>query len=364
MPSPDPTHREINQAARAIDANLNRLSEALRVIEDTVRFAFSATASNPTLAKSLKQLRHQLRDWASEHGFDNVALSRDVVNDAGQQQETASEYDRQGIRDLLAANFARAQQSARSLEEFAKLSSHAASQGMERIRYAIYQLEKQSLVGWNSHERLKDAFLYVLIDGQQDQATFQSTLEQLIEGGADVIQLRDKSLDDRDLITRTHQMAQLCRAHNVISVTNDRPDIAAICQTDALHLGQEDMSASDARQIVGPEMLIGISTHEIDQARRAVAEGANYLGAGPTFPSTTKSFAAFPGTDYLRQVADEIDLPVFAIGGIDINNVIQVRESGISRIAVSNTLVSATDVVTATRQLKTSLTSTLSSNQT
>jgi thiamine-phosphate pyrophosphorylase len=119
---------------------------------------------------------------------------------------------------------------------------------------------------------------------------------------------------------------------------NDRPDLAVLAQADGVHLGQEELSVKDARRIVGPEMLIGVSTHSIKQARQAVLDGANYIGVGPTFPSTTKNFETFPGLDLLRAVATEIRLPAFAIGGITLENLPQVLATGIQRVAMSGAI--------------------------
>jgi thiamine-phosphate pyrophosphorylase len=124
---------------------------------------------------------------------------------------------------------------------------------------------------------------------------------------------------------------------------NDRPDLAAVCHADGVHLGQEDLSVKDARTIVGADALIGVSTHTIEQARQAVLDGANYIGVGPTFPSGTKHFENFPGLEFLRAVAAEIRLPAFAIGGITPANLPQVLSTGITRIAVSGTIISAPD---------------------
>ena len=110
---------------------------------------------------------------------------------------------------------------------------------------------------------------------------------------------------------------------------------------DGVHLGQDDASVKDARSIVGPRKLIGVSTHSIEQARAAVLDGANYLGVGPTFPSTTKSFDAFPGISLLQQVSAEIRLPAFAIGGINPDNLPQVLAAGFTRAAVSSAVTGA-----------------------
>src|SRR5262249_29175644 len=141
------------------------------------------------------------------------------------------------------------------------------------------------------------------------------------------------------LIARAMQLRRITRGTKTLCIINDRADIAAIVGADGVHIGQEDLSVKDSRTVVGPRMLIGVSTHNIEQARAAVLDGANYLGAGPTFASRTKSFDAFAGPGYLREIAGEIRLPTFAIGGIASVNVDQVVASGLERIAVSSTVI-------------------------
>jgi thiamine-phosphate pyrophosphorylase len=124
---------------------------------------------------------------------------------------------------------------------------------------------------------------------------------------------------------------------------NDRPDIAVLSQADGVHVGQEELEVRDARRIIGPDRLVGVSTHSIEQACQAVSDGADYIGCGPTFPSGTKDFDHFPGLDFLRQVAAEISLPAFAIGGITLDNLSQVLHTGFARIAVSGAITNSAD---------------------
>ena len=146
-------------------------------------------------------------------------------------------------------------------------------------------------------------------------------------------------------------MRALTRETPVLCIVNDRPDLAALARADGVHVGQEEVSVKDARRIVGPESLVGVSTHTIEQARQAVLDGANYIGVGPTFPSGTKTFEHFPGLDLLRAVAAEIRLPAFAIGGITSENLAEVLAAGIARIAVSAAITAAADPAEAARQL-------------
>jgi thiamine-phosphate pyrophosphorylase len=132
---------------------------------------------------------------------------------------------------------------------------------------------------------------------------------------------------------------------------NDRPDLAVLAGADGVHLGQDDLSVKDARSIVGPDRLVGVSTHCIEQARQAVLDGASYIGVGPTFASKTKAFTEFPGVALLRTVAAEIRLPAFAIGGIAESNVHEVLSAGFRRIAVGSAVADAPDPAAAARRL-------------
>ena len=124
-------------------------------------------------------------------------------------------------------------------------------------------------------------------------------------------------------------------------IVNDRPDLARLVSADGVHLGQEDVTLRDARRIVGPSVLIGVSTHEPTQLDQAVIDGASYLGVGPVFSSSTKGFADLAGLDYVRHAAETTNLPWFAIGGITEENLDQVLDAGATRIAVSAAVVRA-----------------------
>jgi thiamine-phosphate pyrophosphorylase len=222
---------------------------------------------------------------------------------------------------------------------------------MEALRYRLYTLEKAIDIGRTSRERLNGVRLCILVDGRDSEDEFGNLVRAIVSVGPVIIQLRDKQLDDRELIGRAQQLRQLSRGTRSLCIINDRADMAAPVQADGVHLGQEDLSVKDARTIVETRMLIGVSTHNIEQARTAVLDGANYLGAGPTFPSRTKSFGAFAGLDYLREVAAEIRLPTFAIGGITAQNLPEVLSAGISRVAVGAAVTESRDPASAAREL-------------
>ena len=197
----------------------------------------------------------------------------------------------------------------------------------------------------------RPAQLYVLIDGRSDPQQFESLASRLIDAGVHVLQLRDKRLPDRQLVQRARLLRQLTRGTQTLCIINDRPDIALVAGSDGVHVGQDELCVQDARTIVGAARLVGVSTHSLQQARQAVRDGTDYIGCGPTFASRTKAFAQYPGPPLLQQVAADIRLPAFAIGGIRLDNVARVLRTGVTRIAVSAAVLEAADPAAAARAL-------------
>ncbi|MCI0332852.1 MAG: thiamine phosphate synthase [Planctomycetes bacterium] len=365
------------QIYRVLDASFNRAGEGLRVIEDYVRFALD----DPLLTSHVKSLRHDFGALAASIPADQRHAARDTLCDVGTGISNAGERFRGDAWDVCAASLKRAEQSLRSIEEYGKLIDADFAGQAESLRYRLYTLEKVIDLGRTSRDRLKDVRLCVLVDGCNSITAFERLVAELVEAGVGMIQLRDKSLDDRDLIERARLLVSLTRGQppalpgvsvefdrdtekppakpgaasfsrsRTLAIINDRPDIAATVDADGVHLGQDDLGVKDARAIVATRMLIGVSTHNIDQARAAVLDGANYLGAGPTFSSQTKKFETFAGLNYLRELAGEIRLPTFAIGGISAQNLRDVLASGVSRVAVGAAVTQASNPSIAIHEL-------------
>ncbi len=333
---------------RILDAAANRAREGLRVLEDWVRFALD----DAHLTECLKQIRHDLAAALAGIPWQQRLAARETQADVGTRITTPSEHSREKLSDVLTANFLRLQESLRSLEEFGKIIDPTVGAALERIRYRAYTLQRAIDATRVGLARLAAARLYVLLDGRSSVEEFERTAQGLVEAGVDVLQLRDKRLTDRDLIDRARRLRRLTGGTVTLLIINDRPDLAVLAQADGVHVGQEELSVKDARSIAGPDMLIGVSTHSIEQARQAVLDGANYLGVGPTFPSGTKQFDHFPGLELLRAVSAEIRLPAFAIGGISRENVGQVMSAGFRRVAVSGAITGADDPVQTVRQMK------------
>lgn len=335
---------------RILDANRNRCLEGLRVVEDQVRFV----RDDPELTAQCKQLRHDLAQLLAALPLPALYAARDTAQDVGRGVSTAAEYARADLASVLAANWQRVTQSLRSLEEHAKVIAPDLARRLEALRYRAYSLEQAVMIPPPA-SRLAQAQLYVLLGGCASPEELGALAEQLCLGGADVLQLRDKGLPDRDLLERARLLRTVTQRHGALFVMNDRVDLALLSAADGVHVGQDELRVADARRVLGREVLVGVSTHSIDQARQAVRDGADYIGCGPTFASRTKSFTAFPGVSFLQQVAAEVPLPAFAIGGITPDNVAQVVAAGVRRVAVSQAVVGDPAPASAARQLKAAL---------
>ena len=184
---------------------------------------------------------------------------------------------------------------------------------------------------------------------------WQKVAEASIAGGIDVLQLREKSLNDRELLRRARWLVAACREASVLCIINDRADIAAAAQADGVHVGQEELPVAAARASVGTDLLVGVSTHSEDQVRQAIADGADCIGVGPVFPSSTKSFDDFPGLQFVQAAATISTVPFFAIGGIGPNNLLEVLNAGASRVAVTSAIAKSDNPQRATAELQKTL---------
>ena len=328
---------EWTDAARIIDVNANRSREALRVIEDYFRFS----RNDAFLSREVKILRHDLVAVLDRFGTLGLAAARDTVGDVGTTISTENEMQRDSPLHVAQVNWKRLQEGLRSLEEYGKCVRPELAAVLEQLRYRTYTLEKVTTLGHQAQERLIHARLYALLTASQSVASLEFVVAEAGAGGVDIIQLREKDLDDRGLLERARNMRRWTRQAGVLFIMNDRPDIARIVEADGVHLGQDDMPVQDARRILGSDALIGVSTHNLDQVRQAVRDGASYIGVGPVFPSQTKQFDEFPGLPFIRAACTESTLPAFALGGITLANVSEVLAAGAMRVAVSSPICTA-----------------------
>jgi thiamine-phosphate pyrophosphorylase len=343
------TGRRDEQAIlRILDASANRAAEGLRTLEEYARFALEDRG----LTGEAKAIRHAL--VAAFLTLPNRArlTARAVASDCGTTLTADGEMRREDLQAVVASAAARVQQALRCIEEYAKPLDTGLATVTEALRYRAYTLAASLLLMRERCRRLERARLYLLIGGEPGQSAddFAARVERLFQAGVDIIQLRDKRADDATIYRWSRRGAEVARRLGKLFIVNDRADIAVASGAQGVHVGQEELPVEAVRRVVGSELLIGVSTHNVDQVRRAVADGADYIGCGPTFPSQTKAFDAYPGLDFLRAAANETALPAYAIGGITLGHLPAVLATGIHGVAVSQAILAADDPAAAVRE--------------
>jgi thiamine-phosphate pyrophosphorylase len=201
--------------------------------------------------------------------------------------------------------------------------------------------------GQDRRARLAAARLYFVAD----RAGLQRALDGALEGGAGVVQLRDKEAGDDELLEAAAWVRERCAAHGALFVLNDRPDLALACGADGVHVGQDDIAVGEARAVVGEDAIVGLSTHSIPQADAGARSGADYIAVGPVHATPTKEGRPPIGLEPIRHAAASIALPWFAIGGIDARTIGAVTEAGARRAVIVRAIAHAPDPQAATRQL-------------
>ena len=177
-------------------------------------------------------------------------------------------------------------------------------------------------------------------------------MEAAIRGGADIVQLRDKESPPSRLLDKARALRELTRRYGVPFIVNDHPELALAAEADGVHLGQEDMPIAAARRMLGEDKIIGVSTHNIAQAREAVRQGADYIGVGPVYPTPTKPGRPAAGLEFVRQAAAEIAIPWVAIGGITLDNADEVLDAGARRLCAVSAIVGSPDPEAISREFR------------
>lgn len=337
---------------RILDANFNRAREALRVAEDFARFVLD----DPILSGRAKALRSELAEVYAQLPAAQLLASRDTAGDVGTTLTSPTELRRADQRDVVAAACKRLTEALRTLEEYAKVVAPAAAGRLEAMRYAAYTLEQSLAHRLAVGDRFAGVRLYVLITSTLCRGDPVSAAEAAIAGGADCIQLREKAMPDLPRLELAGRMRRLTADKGVLFIMNDRPDLAELAHADGVHLGQDDLPTASARRIIG-DMLIGRSTHNIDQARAAAADGADYIALGPMFATSTKDAGPPAGAELLRQAVAEIRRPLVCVGGITAKNVGELARSGARCVAVCSAIISNDDPAVAAKGIRDGLAS-------
>lgn len=341
----------MSMVARILDANANRAREAMRVMEDAARFALN----DASLCESLKTLRHDLRKALDGLPPGWLEANRATPDDVGTSLSTEPERHRTNLVEVVIAAGKRLSESLRVIEETGKTLNITFSSQIESIRYRAYDLESrlQMLLGTG---RARQWRLCLLLTESLCRLNWRDVVERALENGADCIQVREKNMETRALTDRVREVVSLAHPEGASVIVNDRADVALIAGADGVHVGQHDLTVAQVRRLAGRSLLVGVSTHDLDEASAAVQAGADYCGVGAMFPSSLKPERTPSGPTYLQRFIETYpDVPHLAIGGIDQGNIAQLVEAGCRGVAVSSAICAADDPKTITQQLREAL---------
>ena len=335
---------------RIIDANFNRAREAVRVIEEFCRFALNSVS----LSERAKQLRHELSAAIGKLDAGRLISSRDTLGDVGVGRRVNKQLQRTGLNDSFTAGCKRLTEALRTLEEMTQPLNSSVAQTVEKLRYAAYTLEKDIVIFSETIEKFKRVRLYVIITSPLPADVVYLT-HRCVAGGADCIQLRAKAIDDDELFALAVEFVRICKEADVLSIINDRVDIAVAAAADGVHLGQNDLPVEQARKLQLTPLIIGKSTHSLEQLRVTCEQCPAYVSLGPVFATKTKPTGSAVGLDYVKQGTEKLadtGIGHVAIGGITPDNVEEVLEAGAGTIAVCAAVTEAADPTAVCRALK------------
>ena len=333
---------------RLIDANVDRLGEGLRVLEDVARFLLD----DAVLSRRLKTLRHKLRRDVRPLEQQLLA-SRRVKEDVGAFVKPPGEAKHEDLPALVKANSSRVQESLRVLEEFARLTDtplRTKSAEFERCRFEVYDLEQELVAKLVRREKASLlAGLYFVLDlGDGDVV---GVAAEAIRGGARAVQWRGKQRSRAELLKIARKLKRVCDEGKALFIVSGYLDLALAAEADGLHLDQDDLPVPEARRLLPMDKLIGCSVTTLSQARRAESQGADYIVVGPIYPTLSRGKSRLVGVDKLRRIKAAVSLPVIASGGINLGNIEEVLETGADSVAVVGTDLGAEDIEEASRGL-------------
>jgi len=215
-------------------------------------------------------------------------------------------------------------------------------------------------------KKLYDSYLYALSPPQAKKETdFLSKITDSLNGGIDILQLRLKKEEDRQSLTLGRQIRQLTKETKTLFIINDRLDLCRILNADGLHLGQEDIPLVEARTILGPKKIIGISTHTLDQAYQAEREGADYIGYGPCYATSTKiNLSSLVKKKEITELRQKLKIPFFVIGGLSLKNLAPILSAGANRVAICAGIYQSADIPGTIQKIRESLKGNYSSSPT
>ncbi len=329
------TEPEDLRISQIIDANLDRAREGLRVLEDWARFGLG----NEDFVIRIKNFRQIL----GKNHLEIYKISRNHIEDQCKGLSHVEQINRKSPSKIISSNSARVQEALRVIEEFSRNHNNKLSKIASDIRYEIYTLEIE-LLNFNTRKRaqllISENNLYSITDQREN---LLEIIEKILLGGVKIIQHRFKEGNDKDHLKEGIEINNLCKKYNSLFIVNDRVDIALALDADGVHLGQDDIDIKTARKLLGTSKIIGVSANNSIDINKAVKDGCDYIGVGPVFPTLTKKNKEPIGVEKIKALTKGINIPYFAIGGIDKLNVSFLRNHGISKVAIVSGLLNSED---------------------
>lgn len=327
----------------AIDANINRALEGVRVCEDVLRFCLHRA----DISTRIKEIRHRIADAAKLFPRSLLLQGRDVEADGQKFVDLGAEGRRETLDDLCSANLHRAMEAVRSLEEFGKLALPGmAGNPFQEVRFMLYSLEREVVPALRREAvvaRFNRALYAVLDPSYMSGVSYRDAARAMVQGGASIIQLRMKGVGRKDVLETAKDLSALCRAEKVVFIVNDHVDIAILAGADGVHLGINDLDAADARRLLPPEMIIGVSVYSMDGLALAAPRAADYIAIGPVYDTvyqTEKGAIKLRGSgvEMITRAKKTVSVPVVAIGGITAAEAGTVIAAGADAVAVTSAL--------------------------
>ena len=319
--------------SQIIDANLDRAREGLRVLEDWARFGLG----REDYVIKIKNFRQIL----GKNHLEIYKKSRNFTDDQCKGLSHEEQIKRKTPLHTVSSNSARVQEALRVIEEYSRGHNQKLSKISSDIRYEIYTLEIDLLNLSKKRkffEILNDNDLYAITNQKENLIEI---IENILIGGVKIIQHRFKKGTDKDNLKEAIQIKKLCKKYNSLFIVNDRVDLALASNADGIHLGQDDLNLKIARKILGNSKIIGISANNALEISNAIENGCDYLGIGPVFKTSTKKDKKPLGLKKIKALTQDIKIPWFAIGGINKNNICDLKSYGFRKVALISSLMNS-----------------------
>ncbi len=326
---------------RIIDANINRCAEGIRVVEEIARFAVGSEG----LTRIAKELRHEIRALSGLFSADTTRF-RDSAGDVGGRFSTPSEEKRESLAGTARANFFRVEEGLRVIEEFGKLVSLDGARRAKGLRFRVYELEKTLVANGPAERPFPELpFLYTFIDRSiVAEGEVAGMAAALIEGGSGIIQYRAKDIPVSAMRRDLAAVIPLAEKAGIPLIVNDLPELAAETGAGGVHLGASDADPFEARAMLGPLRIIGLSVSSPGDIAAAPLDLLDYIAVGAIFPTSTKEDAVVSGLDAIASARRSTVLPVVAIGGIGLENARSILDAGADGLAVISAVLTGDPV--------------------